>query len=48
MTRRTDPITPADFARAALLAHNCGDWFGAPQEFATGPIVRTQAATLGH
>ncbi len=48
MTPVADLATLTDRARAALLAHACGDRFGAPLEFVTGSSVRTQAVTLGH
>ncbi|NCC41838.1 MAG: hypothetical protein EOM21_20975, partial [Gammaproteobacteria bacterium] len=37
-----------DRARAALLAHACGDRFGAPLEFVLDESVRTRAVHLGH
>jgi ADP-ribosylglycohydrolase len=44
----TQPTTPAfaDRARAALLAHACGDRFGAPLEFVTDASVRTRRVAL--
>ena len=38
----------ADRARAALLAHACGDRFGAPLEFVKDASVRTREVRLGH
>lgn len=37
-----------DRARAALLAHACGDRFGATLEFVTDASVRTREVHLGH
>ncbi len=37
----------ADRARAALLAHACGDRFGAPLEFVSDLSLRTRAVVLG-
>jgi ADP-ribosylglycohydrolase len=46
----TPPPNPdfADRARAALLAHACGDRFGAPLEFVSDLSVRTRAVYLGN
>ena len=46
----TPPPNPdfADRARAALLAHACGDRFGAPLEFVSDLSVRTRAVHLGN
>jgi ADP-ribosylglycohydrolase len=46
----TEVTTPdrTDRARAALLAHACGDRFGAPLEFVTDASVRTCGVRLGH
>jgi ADP-ribosylglycohydrolase len=38
----------ADRARAALLAHACGDRFGAPLEFVSDASVRTRTVVLGN
>lgn len=38
----------ADRARAALLAHACGDRYGAPLEFVSDATVRTRPVVLGH
>jgi len=38
----------ADRARAALLAHACGDRFGAPLEFVSAASVRTRTVVLGN
>jgi ADP-ribosylglycohydrolase len=38
----------ADRARAALLAHACGDRFGAPLEFVGDASVRTRRVVLGN
>jgi ADP-ribosylglycohydrolase len=38
----------ADRARAALLAHACGDRFGAPLEFVSDVSVRTRKVVLGN
>lgn len=38
----------ADHARAALLAHACGDRFGAPLEFVCDPSVRTRQVQLAN
>ncbi|MEY6432486.1 ADP-ribosylglycohydrolase family protein, partial [Thioalkalicoccus limnaeus] len=43
-----DLIGIIDRARAALLAHACGDRFGAPLEFIRGPSVRTCPVQLGN
>ena len=48
MTRTHDSSTFADHARAALLAHACGDRFGAPLEFVKDASVRTRPVHLGH
>jgi ADP-ribosylglycohydrolase len=45
-TIETDRFT--DCARAALLAHACGDRFGAPLEFVRDASVRTRPITLGY
>jgi ADP-ribosylglycohydrolase len=44
----TPPPNPdfADRARAALLAHACGDRFGAPLEFVSDLSVRTRTVHL--
>ncbi len=46
-TQSVDPSFP-DRARAALLAHACGDRYGAPLEFVEDRSVRTQEVVLGH
>ncbi|WP_040731349.1 ADP-ribosylglycohydrolase family protein [Thiocapsa marina] len=48
MTRTDDSSTFADRGRAALLAHACGDRFGAPLEFVQDASVRTRPVHLGH
>lgn len=42
------PAAFADRARATLLAHACGDRFGAPLEFVGDASVRTRAVQLGN
>jgi ADP-ribosylglycohydrolase len=48
VTNHRDPASFIDRARAALLAHACGDRFGAPLEFISGPSVRTRPVQLGN
>ncbi len=48
MQVRPENTDLADRARAALLAHACGDRFGAPLEFISGPSVRTRPVQLGN
>jgi ADP-ribosylglycohydrolase len=48
MTQTHDNSAFADRARAALLAHACGDRFGAPLEFVKDASVRTRPVQLGH
>lgn len=48
MEAQTDTPDVADRARAALLAHACGDRFGAPLEFVTDASVRTREVRLGN
>lgn len=47
-----EPVTAvadqADRARGALLAHACGDRFGAPLEFVSDASVRTRPVVLKH
>jgi ADP-ribosylglycohydrolase len=45
---RPSPSGFGDRARAALLAHACGDRFGAPLEFVTDKSVRTRKVQLGN
>ena len=48
MKQTHDSSTFADRANAALLAHSCGDRFGAPLEFVKDASVRTRPVHLGH
>ena len=48
VTNHRDSASAIDRARAALLAHACGDRFGAPLEFVCDPSVRTRHVRLGN
>lgn len=48
MESETPVADQADRARAALLAHACGDRFGAPLEFIGDASVRTHPVVLKH
>lgn len=48
MRAQTITASHTDRARGALLAHACGDRFGAPLEFVSDESVRTHEVHLGH
>jgi ADP-ribosylglycohydrolase len=48
MNRTLDSTRSVDRARAAMLAHACGDRFGAPLEFVRDASVRTRPVRLAH